>query len=95
MILFSIVPLVISSNNVAYFYKFSSHYHRVKGSWQKLFVILQNYELHFHNDHKTKDSPGAKPLCVFSLMHSTTSLYTKEKKKNVFQVGCWFLVGHL
>lgn len=60
---------------------------RVKGSWQKMFVMLQNNELHFYNDHKTKDSPGAKPLCVFPLMHSATSLYTKEKKKNVFQVG--------
>lgn len=60
--------------------------HRVKGSWQKFYVMMQNYELHFYNDHKSKDSPGTKPLVVFSLMHCTTSLYTKEKKKNVFQV---------
>ena len=66
---------------------------RVKGSWQKLYVILQESQLFFYTDHKAaKEQPGAKPLSVFPLLQAVVSPYNKEKKKFVFQV--WTSAPH-
>ena len=69
---------------------------RVKGSWQKLYVILQESQLFFYTDHKAaKEQPGVKPLSVFPLLQAVVSPYNKEKY--VFQVwnSAPYLYWHL
>ena len=65
--------------------------HRVRtlwGSWQKCYTVLVDSTLQFYSIHKVvKKTPEAKPQYTFFLRHATVTPYTKEKRKNVFQVA--------
>lgn len=65
---------------------------RIKGGWQKFYVILESHELSFYTDHKVRDSPGAKPLSIYCVLQSTISPYTKDKKKSIFQVSVYLVM---
>ena len=50
-------------------------------------MILESHELSFYTDHKIRDNPSAKPLSIYCVLQSTISPYTKDRKKNIIQVG--------
>ena len=68
---------------------------RIKGGWQRFYVILESHELSFFTDHKVRDNPSAKPLSIYCVLQSTISPYTKDKKKSVFQVNKFILNGEV
>ena len=53
-----------------------------------MYVVLQDHHLYFYLEHKAaKETPGAKPLAVFSLLQATICPHQKDKKRTTFQVS--------